>query len=325
VDAGAACPTCPDGSYCNPTTSQCVSCTDLSRFQFGAGTKIGASSGPGNNQVFPRAQSDGQGWRLLYRYTSPTNAANSNIASSPNAPWASGTFPSGGGINTDALESGPLGLAPGTTVPGVAANTYQVLFDRFSSSGSGSGKRSIYAADGIDAGSATVLTGAINQGVDDYHVAYAYQTASPGPNRFYWTSTRPSSTGSVTALRTMPAGGGTVTTVAILMPSGCHSRTQDMAPWITPDGTRLLFHSQEQDQTASCGTPLYSGQQRLYWITVDPSTGAPAGGVKAVDLTGMVGGSGQFQTPSLTPDMCALLYASDGGGSDYDLFQATRN
>jgi hypothetical protein len=313
-DGGVTCPTnCPDGSYCDPTLGQCVSCTDTTRLVFGNPVKLGVSNGPGANQAFPRVQNDGQIWRMDYRYTEGNT--NDQLATGGGYPFGSGTALSGAGINTSGVESGPLPLPPATPVPGVvgASTGYFLLFDS-----DRSGRREIYAAAGIGAATATAIPGAINQGSDDYHVAYAYKGAS----RFWWTSTRDFGGSTKTGLVSMDANGSTVVPVPIVLPLGCHTKTADLAPWVTPDGNLLFFHSQEWDPATGCQQTINGGQVRLYVVAVDPTTGLPLG--TASEVTQIMNTSWRYQTPSLSPDMCALFFATDGGKNELDIYRATR-
>jgi hypothetical protein len=145
----------------------------------------------------------------------------------------------------------------------------------------------------------------LNDGLNNYSVAYAYSGNNP---RFYWIRD------------TLPIGGGNLpfaglyTMLALDASSkptkvpvkleGCEGEAvgEDLAPWVFPNGNHLLFHAH-----CTMDEPL-----ALYHAALAP-TGIFQGPAKKipVDLEGSGAEPQNLRTPSLSPNRCELFFEGD--------------
>jgi hypothetical protein len=195
---------------------------------------------------------------------------------------------------------------------------FEVLFDELVN-----GQRSIASAlwDGTTLSDILPVGAPLGPGsFDDYSVALAPET-----RRAYWMTTRDGSP----ALRTGLLGSDQSTPVVLAVPaqSGgvtCPLSGEDATPWVTPDGSLLLFSSLPRD--AAC-QPVDGAATDLYAVVLQPSSGMPITPAAALTAANVTGGESTETDPSFSPDLCTLYFASDGGsasGFDYRLFRAAR-
>jgi hypothetical protein len=284
---------CQQGMYCNEETLICTGCNDLSRFEFAPGVPL--LDEPGQAQVEPRVVARAGVWRMVY-----TSISGSYEIAASDEPFTTGALVPGTGINSVAEEFGPLLLPPDTPLAGIALAPSDAGFLVFSRQVGDDIE--IRIADGIDGALSTTFPGVLNSGVSDFHPAIAYK---PATQRAWWTQTRLVGQELVTGLVTAPLGNVGVSAALVPLPleNGCHARTPDVAPWVTPDGSLLLFHAEYQDQ-ANCD--LNIDGVHVFWTTLDPAGQIPQGG-EAKEILGL--GAVQPVAPSLSPDMCTLYYS----------------
>ena len=314
-DAPAGCGVCGPGQYCNSTSRTCAPCGDLSRLQFGAPTKLSApSAGPSQNQNFPREIVRANYTGLLYSF-------DSQAATGVDIAFAQGTspgWPAGMAIPAPIAAAG-IDEAP---LPMPLGLDLAFLYDSEEA-----GVRGIYAA-GVGGTLSRTLFGepatAINSGGNNYHLAAQIVSATGTPTsigRLWWTTDRATAMG---------AGGVRLVTanqldklavdVPIVQANNCHTGG-DLEPWVVPAGNVLFFSSLIYVGTGC--TDNGDAKRRLSFTQVDPMTGQQVGRAAAVGWhnTGF-----DDHAPSLTADMCALLFASNrDGGTDMDLYISPRN
>jgi hypothetical protein len=332
-DAGAPDAGCPVGQYFNPCKQTCTPCTDLSFIQLGGKTSkdvtlSNPSGAPGRDQLYPRITKLSGVDRIVYRHRIPANNPKETqivTATLSSGSWTGFTENLGNLVNyPNEDESAPLLVPQGVLDPsnGSTAAEPFLLFDS-----KRNGKPQVYSSQLFKSnGSPAPLGSPVNQatsGSRDYNPAYSYSGAPP---RLYWVSDRNSTPG----LYTVPVSGGSVTHVPLTLASGCAVTDEDMEPWVTPDGTLLLFSSPRREPP-NCALPLNSGKRGLYYTYLDPTTGQQIGA--ATELSGVRADlekaynktDFELRTPSLDPGYCTLYFSSDiDGGTDIDIFLSTR-
>jgi hypothetical protein len=317
AEASTTCaPPCGPGQYCNGSNRTCTACSDLSRLQFGPPSKLEpTSAGPAQNQSFPREASRANFRGLLYSFDSQAQTG-IDIAFASGAPptWPTGTaLPAP--IAAVGVDEAPLPMNSGLD--------FAFLFD-----GENTGVRGIYAA-GMGAGGWTrTLFGApgtaLNAGGNNYHVAAQIISGMGMPDaigRMWWTTDRASPIGAgVVRLATAYRTDASAVDVPMVQNNGCHTGG-DLEPWVVPSGNVLFFSSLIYVGTTCSDNG--DAKRRLSYTQVDPATGQQVGRATAVSwhVTGF-----DDRAPSLTVDMCSLLFASDrDGGGELDLYISGRN
>ncbi len=104
----------------------------------------------------------------------------------------------------------------------------------------------------------------------------------------------------------------------------CPPSGDDATPWVTADGSLLVFRSLPTD--AQC-QPVDGAATDVYVAALQPATGMPLAPAVALDGVNVTGGESTETDPSFSPDLCMLYFASDGGsagGFDFKLFRAAR-
>jgi hypothetical protein len=139
----------------------------------------------------------------------------------------------------------------------------------------------------------------LNTGNDDYSVAFA-SGAPVGVQRFYWMSRRGEP--EVTQLRTLVLGQTSSESQPVpVRLTGCQNPVfaNDFRPWLTPEGTRLIFNARCTDGDTTklwMTTPEANGQ-------LPPAVPVPIGGAPvAADET----------AGSLSPNKCELWFVRGG-------------
>jgi hypothetical protein len=297
--AGAAGCDCRPGQYCRAGT--CRNCSDLSSVQIGMPEPV--LDHPISGLRFPRvgdsrtslfftlvAPSRSELWYV----EDPVASASRTVGSAQTASRSGLFYVEGGAFEFSALFDELVGETRGV----------------MTASWDGSELTNVLPA-GVPFGL---------PGVDDYSVALAAETG-----RVYFMSTREGSA----ALYTGVLGSTSATPVTLQVPaqSGggtCARSGEDATPWVTEDGTLLVFRSPPMD--AEC-EPVDGSATDLYVAALQSTTGMPL--APAVALTGVnvTAGASTETDPSFSPDLCVLYFASDGGsadGFDFKLFRAHR-
>ncbi len=295
---------CDEGKYCREDTKVCQACTDMDRFLFDHATPLPLS--PTGSNVFPRVADTGATWRLVFSFF---NGTNYDIASSAPPPWTQGAPASANVINTPGAEGGPLLLPPGIGLFGVDPAAGLLVFDTTRNGGA-----EIFVATAIDGLTAGPMPPPINDGTADQHMALAW---AQNPKRAFWVTTRPDpaeQNAVTTRLVTVTLGGAVVvpTNVQIRMPGNCIQSFDDVAPWVTPDGTMLLFHGYSLDPN-DCAQKL-DDFVHVFYAPLDAQGQIPAGST-ALEIEGL--NVAKPITPSLSPDACQLYVSSIEDGTLY--------
>ncbi len=312
---------CAADSYCDTDSGMCRACGDLSSLRFGQPVlRLGPVAGQ-QDLAFPRVGNLGKGRVLSYRATA--NSADDIFARelSPDgtvgAPLTTACC-----LNKPAQDSGPLLLPPGIdggTLGAVSSHgvisgagpAYFLLdsmrpFSAGPLGGQNDGsRRSIHVAqyDADDPGGSSNGYGPVpllNTGVDDFSVAFA-GNAPVGAQRFYWMSRR--NAGTAPELRTVLLGEAPTKSVPVAaLLDGCASPTaaSDYQPWITPEGTALLF-------TARCQP---ADPSRLY--VAQPAPDGQLALAKRLPIIGADAAAASDAGASLSPNKCELWFSRDG-------------
>ncbi|MCS6900712.1 MAG: hypothetical protein RMJ98_11130 [Myxococcales bacterium] len=307
---------CNTDEYCNAETGTCTPCGNMDRFEFGAPESL-LTGKLIKNPGFPRVQLVENQLNLFFQAQSPTD--NPSL-SQPNPLIFKQTW----STKASALSQepycqptgsddcgGPLPLPPtikldflGIKIPAPAR---YVFFDSKRHDGSGNpseSPRRIYVAsvNGDDSFYAPILQ--LNQGANDYSVAFAYAAEQP---RFYWIreNSSPSGAKNEAELYTTTTGQNAQPSKVAVQLQNCSNTNavpEDLAPWVFPDGTHILFH-------ARCNTnePL-----KLYYaaLNTDGSFQSPAQIIKVETESSGVEFN-QLRMPSLSPNRCELLFEVD--------------
>lgn len=289
------------GCSCAPTEycrgGECLPCAELSTLDFGDPVLV--LDDPGLSLRFPRAADTPSS--LFYR------GGNDGAGQIHYTANASALGPVVGEPNVN-QQSGALYVA-------ALGRSYNVVFDQ-----TNQGMRTARAAiwNGTTLGASMDMPPPLNPGgFDVYSIAAATTTG-----RLYWMSTRDGLN-----LRTGVIGGGEDTVVDVQVPKRtgtgtCPLSGTDATPWVTPDGRRMFFRSLPLDDACQ---PLDAATTDLYVVPLEPSSGLPSQPALALASLNEVGVTDT--DPSLTPDFCALFFASDrnsSGNSDFKLYRANR-
>jgi hypothetical protein len=307
---GAACvvgmpSTCPAaGDYCAPNggSATCVSCSDTSRFAFGKAVNLPVTPLT-NAAIYPRiAPNSGDLYFTQEDKGPPVHFGIVSAVLPPQAKMWNAWAPEPAPINGAANSSGPLYIADSSGLSNIVQTALVqtgndkpvLLWD----SDRDTGKREIFAVNpGV--GTQASLVKLNTTGLHDSRVAVA---SGKSPLRLWWMS----DTGAVMPDRlvTAPADNSTPMPVPMALESGCHAASVDN-PWVTADGTLLLFDAVRPD-LANCGLAA-TMVHHLFYSPVGADGQQPSG-AKAKAL--LPGDPLTYDvTPSLTPDMCYLLFS----------------
>jgi hypothetical protein len=148
---------------------------------------------------------------------------------------------------------------------------------------------------------------AINTGVEDFSVAFAFDALPANAKRFYWMSRRAQGqTPRLFTLRRGEAGSASEEVAVTLADCSSPGAVEDYQPWITPEGTLLLL-------TASCE----AGPPTL-WVA-RPAADGTLSPAQQLNVTGALD-TDSFSGGSLSPDKCEIWFARGG-----DIYSASRN
>lgn len=304
---------CPAGEYCVASTGACAPCAVIGdALQFGPPEVLDVMP-PGENPAFPRSRLQGGVEELVFVVKGESGASgDTDIAVTTRTAngWTPATYMDGDAVNTSAAEWAPLYLPDGVEIPGVAINTDLLLFSAVVAS-----KRRVFAAS-PGASSRAQLPGVNDITYDSYSFALAHAAT---PLRYWYMRT-----GGVSfqpALVTQVPGEGPLSVEEISLPGAtCPvnvSSTIDLAPWVTPSGEHLLFHT---PWTSSCGG---TNTWRSFFVKVSPADGQPVNAEsRELEIAGLEPDD-DVRTPSLSPDLCSVYFASSLDGSP-KLYSARR-
>jgi hypothetical protein len=297
--AGAAGCDCNPGQYCRAGT--CRDCADLSSVETRAPEEV--LDHPNSGLRFPRvgaspsslfftllAPSRSELW-----YVEDPEASASITLGDAQTPSRSGLFYAGGG-----------------------SFEFSALFDQVDGAQRGVMTAAWDGSTLSDIRSAGAPFGAA--GADDYGVALAAATS-----RVYFMSTRDGSPALYTGL--LGSSSATVVTLEVPRVSGggtCARSGEDATPWVTEDGSLLVFRSLPMDATCE---PVDGSASDLYVAALQPATGMALTTAVALSGVNVTTGESTETDPSFSPDLCVLYFASDGGsagGFDFKLFRAER-
>ncbi|MCC6897971.1 MAG: hypothetical protein IT377_03295 [Polyangiaceae bacterium] len=315
---------CASGQYYNPCKQSCVPCSDLSWLAFqDPVAKVAGLSG-GKDALVPRITTLSSTDRVVLRQTAG-NELDMYTATAAGAGWTALTNNLGNLVNyPNAEDSGPVIIPTGAKDPSNGNVTTEpfILFD----SKRDSGKHQIYVSTLFKSSLSPTPLAALNQGTSgkhDYNPAYAYLGSNP---RLYWSSDRDNKPG----LYTRALSGGAVAQVSLTLDGGCAVITEDVEPWVTPDGSVLFFSSPRHEQP-NCALAIDGGNRALFYTYMDPATGKQIGTAKEIKsvrtslATTYSKTSFSLRTPSLNPSSCSLYFSSNAdAAADYDVFSAPR-
>src|SRR6185503_14927796 len=171
-----------------------------------------------------------------------------------------------------------------------------------------------------------LLPAPVNDGDRDYSPAVAWGSNA---QRLWWTSSRLVGGTTTAGLFTWGQGDTSATHVPIVLEGGCHAGDEDLHPWVSPDGTLLLF-------SATFAEPPYcdaGNNHRRLWFTHLDDQGQQVGtAVELASLRQHLESSFQstefdMETPSLGPAFCSIYFSSNVDQSsvvDFDVYTASR-
>jgi len=289
---------CTVGEYCQDGTTKCRKCADFSRLEFGTAQKLGTLAL--SIERFPR--SAGIGSQLFYVSGAPDQARILYTAAPVSGAGVTLTPPT-------QVESGPL------YVNGYAEQN--LFFDRQQPDGRKL-MMATWTAPDLRTADALVPAPINASGFDDYSIAI-----SPNTGHVYWMSTRngaPELLWQPTSLSAPPAPAPLDLKLKVGS-AECARSGDDATPWVNLAGTLLLFSNPSLNDSCE---PNDSGASDLYAAPLNKE-GTAAGSAIALGSLNVTGGTSRETDPSLSPDSCAIYFASDNGTRNFDLYRAPRN
>ncbi|WP_148313382.1 hypothetical protein [Sorangium cellulosum] len=295
------CAVCKAGEFCT-ASEMCVRCVDRGgALSFGAPMAIEVE---GARPAFPRVReepAEGEGvatQRLVYVAT--FGSSDAQIATATGWPWTAGEVVASAAVNSPQSESGPLLLPVDAPSPRADFPEGSLLFDRVIA-GPGS-LPLLFVADRLEASQVETFD-ALNLDGGSHSVAVAHGV---WPYR-YWFMNKHQEGGQVTSrLLTTLDGGVEAQELHIVLPGDCPAQGDDLAPWVTPDGSVLFF----QAPYSARGDCAQASVLRSFYVRLG-ADGLPAPGDKAKMLLVSLEPESAVMTPSLSPDECTLYVASD--------------
>jgi hypothetical protein len=292
---------CAAGEYCQDGTVKCRKCADFSRLEFATAQKLTTlAQSPQSIERFPR--SAGSSSALFYVSGAADNAKVLYAA----APVSGVGTPVSTGLR---VESGPL------YVGGFAEQN--LFFDR-QQPGGRKLMMALWTAPALITKEAPV-PGLINvAGSEDYSIAI-----SPNTGHVYWMSNRNGGA----ELLWQPTSMSAPPAPAVLdlkVKAGaaeCPRAGEDATPWVNVLGTLLLFRNPSVGDSCE---PNDSGATDLFAAPLNKD-GIPPVAATPLSSINNTGGLSWETDPSLSPDSCAIYFASDDGTGDFDLYKAQRN
>ncbi|WP_437336528.1 hypothetical protein [Sorangium sp. So ce394] len=295
------CAACKAGEFCTPSET-CVRCADRGGvLSFGAPTAIEVE---GSKPAFPRVREEpgeGEGaatQRLVYVAT--FGSSDTQIATATGRPWTAGEVIASAAVNSPQPESGPLLLPVDARSPHTDFPEGSLLFDRLLA-GPGS-LPLLFVADRLEASQAETFD-ALNLDGGSRSVAVAHGI---WPYR-YWFMSKHQEGGQITSrLLTKLAEDTEAQELDIVLPGQCPAQGDDLAPWVTPDGSVLFFQAPYNAR----GDCAEASVLRSFYVRLG-ADGLPLSGENARMLLANLKPEIAVMTPSLSPDECTLYVASD--------------
>ncbi|XXT21696.1 hypothetical protein WME94_09055 [Sorangium sp. So ce429] len=292
------CGACKEGEFCTASET-CVRCADRGGLlSFGTPAEIEVE---GTSPAFPRvraeASDDGTTQRLVYV---AGFGPDRQIATATGRPWTTGAIVSSAVVNSPQPESSPLLLPLDALSPREGFPQGSLLFDRFLP-GPGSLQR-LFVADALEATAAEPFE-ALNLDGGSHSVAVAHAAR---PYRYWFMSEQQDDGGTTHRLVTKRAHDAEAQALDITLPGDCPAQGEDLAPWVTPDGSVLFF----QAPYSARGNCAQASVLRSFYVKLGPD-GQPADGQPAKMLLSNLPPTVAVMTPSLSPDECTLYLASN--------------
>ncbi|XYH99974.1 hypothetical protein ACMHYB_09515 [Sorangium sp. So ce1128] len=293
------CAACKEGEFCTASET-CVRCSDRSGLlSFGTPAKIEVE---GTSPAFPRVRDEaGEGGttqRLVY--VAGFGSEDRQIATATGRPWTAGAIVSSAMVNSPQSESGPLLLPVDALSPRDGFAPGSLLFDRFLA-GPGSLRR-LFVADALEATTAETFE-PLNLDGGSHSVAVAHAAR---PYRYWFMSEQQDDGGITHRLVTKRAHDGEAQALNITLPGDCPAQGEDLAPWVTPDGSVLFFQAPYSPR----GDCAQASVLRSFYVKLGPD-GQPVDGQPARMLLSNLSPTVAVMTPSLSPDECTLYLASN--------------
>ncbi|WP_438008742.1 hypothetical protein WME89_08605 [Sorangium sp. So ce321] len=292
------CGACKEGEFCTASET-CVRCADRGGLlSFGTPAKVEVE---GTSPAFPRVRAeageDGATQRLVYV---AGFGPDRQIATATGRPWTGGAVVSSAMVNSPEAESGPLLLPVDAFSPRDGFPPGSLLFDRFLP-GPGSLRR-LFVADALDATAAEPFE-PLNLDGGSHSVAVAH---SARPYRYWFMSEHQDDGGITHRLVTKRVHDAEAQPLDITLPGDCPAQGEDLAPWVTPDGSVLFFQAPYSPR----GNCAQASVLRSFYVKLGPD-GQPADGQPARMLLSNLPPTVAVMTPSLSPDECTLYLASN--------------
>ncbi|MGK3990715.1 hypothetical protein WME99_47150 [Sorangium sp. So ce136] len=292
------CSACKEGEFCTASET-CVRCADRGGLlSFGTPAEIEVE---GTSPAFPRVRAeagdDGATQRLVYV---AGFGSDRQIATATGRPWTTGAVVSSAMVNSPQSESGPLLLPVDAFSPREGFAMGSLLFDRVLA-GPGS-LRQLFVADALEATAAETF-GPLNMDGGSHSVAVAHAAR---PYRYWFMSEQQDDGGTTHRLVTKRAHDAEAQALGITLPGGCPAQGEDLAPWVTPDGSVLFFQAPYSPR----GNCAQASVLRSFYVKLGPD-GLPADAQPARMLLSNLPPTVAVMTPSLSPDECTLYLASN--------------
>ncbi|WP_437318628.1 hypothetical protein [Sorangium sp. So ce385] len=295
------CAACKAGEFCTASET-CVRCADrVGVLSFGAPMPIEVE---GSKPAFPRVREEpgeGEGaatQRLVY--VASFGSSDAQIATATGRPWTAGEVVASAAVNSPQPESGPLLLPVDALSPRAEFPQGSLLFDRLLA---GPGNLPLlFVADQLEASQAETFD-ALNLDAGSHSVAVAHGVQ---PYRYWFMNKHQDGGESTSRLLTMLADDVEAQELDIVLPGDCPAQGDDLAPWVTPDGSVLFFQA-PYDARGDCA---HASVLRSFYVRLG-ADGLPLSGEKAKMLLANLAPEIAVMTPSLSPDECTLYVASD--------------
>lgn len=308
--------TCNKGNYCQSSTSQCVPCANISaRFIFGVPKKLNISLPQGGTN--PRLVRIGPGGQLLFTYASQFSGLDIGHADQDKGflQWKQGEQEPAP-ITSTLEESAPLYLTKGSALRDVLSNPAAVNpeLDVILYTSRTSGTPQVYAFNPPGKTDSTVSPVALKGGLSTSNIALSYE--APSPRFWFSTNLNSMSEGLYTSLPKE-----TPQPLPIKLDNDCLLQTPGVAPWVSPDGTWLLFGAQRPDENKNCMVDP-TAPYRLYYAQLDPTSGQQMDSTQATRI--YPESTKNYTFPSLALDMCVLLFSELVDSNRWESYASVR-
>ncbi len=301
---------CPSGQYCREGSTDCFDCGDFARLRFDDPKELVALSAVGAGSLrFPRVGE------------TPTDLFYRSAALGGQTLWHTTDLATSAGDTLDAqfpADSAPLLLTGGVSGFGERPeDVFNFVFDRKVEGGKPKLYWGLWSNGSLVVAVAPAPYNA--SGTNDSSMAVALEPGGAGPARAYWMTDRDAGAGLQLATGILtPNGPGGLVPLSVGSP-GCAADQADLTPWITNDGSALVFSNTGVDDQC---LPLGTGSD-LQIALMDPVSGLQQPGSPALPISD-VNSPGNDTDPSFSRDLCELYFASDRGGDGFDLYRARR-